>query len=146
MRLRRWLTNGFHFFLKELSRRLAEEAREGKGGRDLDPLDPFQADRVIDRTFAECVVEEARRKTRDALEAEGKGSHWRVLEGHYYENLSYRALAEEIGVTENHARTNMAPVARDRFRKILRELIARDGALESEIDEEIHSLLEALHS
>ncbi len=147
MRLRRWLTNAFHFYLKEA----VKSAVSPKRTVHLADYDPparttSQNDAVMDKTFAECVVREACRRTRAMLESEGRAAHWRVLMEHYWNDRTYSELAGEIGVSEAHVRTNMARLARERFRSVLRGIISRDGALESEVDDEIRHLQEALES
>jgi len=144
LRLRRWLMNGLIFYVKELRRERRKDARL----QDLEALELPAADdsagRVeaeMDRAFAASVVREALRATREACAAKGLSPHFEIFHKRYYEGLSYADFTAGYGVDADRA-SEMARTAAGKFRAALRDILASDGARESEIDAEIQTLLE----
>jgi hypothetical protein len=145
MRLRRWLMNGFGFYMKELRREKRKDGRSREIDETNEPQSEDSAKQVeaeMDRAFAASVVREALRQARDACRDKGLSRHWDVFYKRYYEGLSYADFVKEYGIDADRA-SEMARTAAGRFRAALREVLASDGARESEIDEEIRGLLEA---
>lgn len=95
----------------------------------------------MDRAFAVSIVREALDRARKACETKGLGAHFEVFHRHYDLGLSYGDLAADPGVTPAQA-SEMARSAATRLRGALRDLLASDGALESEVDRELETLLE----
>jgi hypothetical protein len=144
LRLRRWLMNGFGFYLKERRRERRKLGRERSLDEGAEPTgaEGVQAvEAAMDRAFAASVVKEALVETRRACEAKGQSLHWQIFHRHYYEGRPYAEFIGEHGLTPARA-AEMARTAAAKFKAALRELIAGDGALESEIDAEIATLLE----
>jgi hypothetical protein len=146
-RLRLWLTNAFHLFLLEELKRAMKAPRpidlQDSAVQNLLAVNDGEAMAEADRAFAEAVVEEVCTWTRASLEKDGLADHWHILYEHVVENRRYAELSREVGVTEDQAR-GMARTARDRYRKIFREILADDGAQENEIEDEIRDLEEVL--
>jgi hypothetical protein len=95
----------------------------------------------MDRAFAVSIVREALLEAKRTCASKGLQKHWEIFYRHYYEGSSYADFIDEYGVDAAKA-SDMARTVAAKFRAALRDLIASDGALESEIDEEIGALLE----
>lgn len=144
LRLRRWLMNGLGFYLKELRRARKRGNRSQALDEERDaPLEDSSKDveREMDRAFAIAIVRQALGESRRACAAKGLERHWEVFYRHYYQGQGYGEFAPEFGVEAAKA-SDMARTAAGRFRDAMRDLLASDGALESEIDQEIEMLLE----
>ena len=146
LRLRRWLMNGFGFYLKELRRERrkqgSEQPLEEEGAPpEVDGEVPRLAEEM-DRAFAISVVREALQAGEASCRAKGQTQHWEIFRRHYYDGLEYASFVGEYGLAPARA-AELARTAAGKFKSALRDLLARDGALESEIDAELDSLLEA---
>ncbi len=143
LRLRRWLMNGFGFYLKELRRERLQQSHEKPLEESSEPGEGDFAAGVeteMDRAFAVSIVRQALLDTRRACESKGQSRHWQLFYQHYYEGRGYAELVKEHLVEPARA-AEMARTAATKFKRALRDLLAGDGALESEIDEEIENLL-----
>ncbi len=139
--LRKWLKNGFSFYLKEESRRRQRDSRVPRADR-LPPRTPEPSpEDVFDRVYAREVVRLALERTRIECEREGLDLHWRVFIEHCYRGIPYAECAPTLGLTEEQAAVKARPALR-RFRSTVRELIARDRFAPGRIDDEIRALLE----
>jgi len=143
LRLRRWLMNGFGFYLKELRRERRRQNQSHPLEEAEEPSDGGSSQAVeseMDRAFAVSVVRQALEETRKACESKGQSKHWNIFYRHYYEGRAYAELTPELGLAPAQA-AEMARTAAVKFKGALRDILASDGALESEIDAEIDSLL-----
>ena len=140
LRLRRWLMNGFCFYLKEMRR----ERRKDKRSEALahDPEEVEDLDSQIDRAFAVAIVQRAMVDTQELCEANGFSDHWKIFFEHYYEDKEYKDIAPDFEIDTVRAAT-MARTVSGKFRKALRDLLVRDGATEAEVNQELAALLEA---
>ncbi len=140
LRLRRWLMNGFCFYLREQSRkrradrRLVAEAEE--------PI-TFTGDpnASVDRAAVVAFVHEAIQAAEDQCLEEGLETHWRAFLRHHLDGASMRELSDELGVNAARAAV-MVRTAKRKFRHALAEVLGRDGVPPDEVEEEIRSLLE----
>ena len=140
LRLRRWLMNGFSMYLKETARRSRADRRRVNLPVKGIAVDADCAD-ALDRAFAKAIIEEALARAKDSCQSEGLTEHWTVFTRHFYDGVSYGDLVDELGITPSRAAV-MARTAAQRFKRVLRDLVARDGACPPEIDDEIRLLLE----
>lgn len=141
-RLRHWLINAFHFYLKEELRRLQRVRRQGALPEDLEIAGSEPPPEVVmDRLFCESLVTRALALARQrCLDAE-QAVHWEIFERHHCREEPYRAFAAELGVDEAQAAV-LARVARRRFVRALREELARDGVPPERLDSELALLVE----
>jgi hypothetical protein len=145
MRLRRWLANAFVWYLKEQRRRSALDRLLVPFPEGNPDAVAAQEERAAERSYAETVVLEARDRTKRILEEQGMARHWRVLWGYYYEGRKYQDLAVELRTSCNNVRTKLAKDAREVFRRVLCDLLERDGVPADDIEAEIAQLLEDLN-
>lgn len=140
MRLRRWLMNGFLFYLKEEIRR---QKRDGKSSLGEDPITPMieNPDADFDRAWAQAMVRDAWLDASRSCEQDGLGDHWRLFIRHHVEGLPYKEFVAEFDVTPSQAAV-MVRTATSRFKKAVRERILNDGVRDSEVDNEIRRLME----
>ncbi len=137
--LRRWLCNGFCFYLKELRR---QKFRDGRAGELKDDPVTFSGDpeQAMDRAFVAEVVRVALAQAREQCIADGLEDHWDVFEQHHCLGRAYQDIGAEMDIRPSRAAV-MTRTATKRFREALRELIARDSA-HDDVDSEILALLE----
>lgn len=143
--LRRWLINGFLFYLQEETRRRKTERVEALPATpNAEPAaDEANAAEQFDRLWAESMVRSAATAARDRCTTEGFSTHWDMFERHFVGGLSYSGLSEEFNVTGGQA-ASMVRTASIRFRQAMVDLLLRDGATEEELDDEIARLMRAL--
>ena len=144
LRLRRWLMNAFSYYLHELRRERKKGARVVDLPADL-PADAEDPSEAMDRAFAVSIVRAAMERAAEACEAQGLTPHWHVFLNHFFHGKAYGEFARFFGVDPARAAV-MARTASQKFQSALRELVARDGATEEEIDQDLGALLEAVGS
>ncbi|MDG1899977.1 MAG: hypothetical protein P8I74_08950 [Phycisphaerales bacterium] len=140
MRLRRWLINGFLFFLKEEIRR---QKRSGGSSLGEDPVTPMieNADADFDRAWAQAMVRDAWLEASRSCEADGLEDHWRLFIRHHVDGLPYKEFVGEFDVTPSQAAV-MVRTATGRFKQAVRDRIIIDGVRESDVNSEIQRLME----
>jgi hypothetical protein len=143
--LRRWLINGFLFFLQEEARRRKSERIDTLSGEtSSEPVaDATTAAEEFDRMWAASMVRSAASSARERCVQEGFSAHWDMFEGHFVGGLSYAEIAERFEVSGGQA-ASMVRTASIRFRQAVVDLLLKDGATEEELDEEIARLMRAL--
>jgi len=143
--LRRWLINGFLFFLQEEARRRkAERIDTFSGESSVEPVaDATSAGDEFDRVWAASMVRSAASSARDRCVQEGFETHWDMFEKHFVGGASYADIAESFSVTGGQA-ASMVRTASIRFRQAVVDLLLKDGATEDELDDEIGRLMRAL--
>jgi hypothetical protein len=143
--LRRWLINGFLFFLQEEVRRRKAERVEAMPTTATDePASSAQsADEEFDRIWAASMVRSAATSARERCVQEGFDTHWQMFERHFIRGASYAELATEFRVTGGQS-ASMVRTASIRFRQAVVDLLLKDGATEEELDDEIARLMKAL--
>jgi DNA-directed RNA polymerase specialized sigma24 family protein len=140
---RRWLVNGFLYFLLEESR-----AKRRRAGLELDNEDetPASEPDAVDRfesTWAREVMRRACERAGEVCAAAGLGTHWEIFLRHHGDGHSYDALAQELDVPETRA-PGMARTAAGILRRSLLEALMRDGTLPRDLDLEVNRLLAAM--
>lgn len=143
--LRRWLINGFLFFLQEEARRRkAERVGTLSDEAAFEPVaDASCAAEEFDRVWAASMVRSAASAARDRCVQEGFETHWDMFEKHFVGGTSYADIAESFSVTGGQA-ASMVRTASIRFRQAVVDLLLKDGATEDELDDEIARLMRAL--
>lgn len=146
IKLRRWLMNGLHFYLKERIR--AENRARSSGGDpetlqlavDEDELDP---DEGFDREFAHALVAEALKQVHTGCMESGLKDHWEIFIRHHYHGELYKDFASEYDIQPVRASV-MSRTVRDRFRAAIRQLLLEDGVKPSDLETEIQTLMESM--
>ena len=114
----------------------------------LAPLDFLTADRVFDARWAMTLLDEAMGRMRKEYAAHGKASVFETLKPfidpiNSKAALSYEQVANALQVSAGSVKKLIFRL-RKQYASLLREEVARTVSDPSEIDEEIHSLCEAL--
>ncbi len=143
--LRRWLINGFLFFLQEEARRRKSERVDTlSGASSIEPIaDAKSAGEEFDRVWAASMVRSAAGTARDRCIQEGFETHWDMFEKHFVGGASYADIAESFKVSGGQS-ASMVRTASIRFRQAVVDLLLKDGATEDELDDEIARLMRAL--
>jgi len=155
----RWflLSSLRHFLTNEWDR--AKAQKRGGGSRSI-PLDEAEAesrylqdlgheltaDRLYERRWALTVLEQVHHRLREEFVAKGHAQHFKLLEQLLpgeSSGCSYRQVAGELGIAEGTVKYELHRLKR-RFRALLRAEIAQTVSCPSEIDEEIHHLMEVI--
>jgi hypothetical protein len=142
LRLRRWLMNGFCYYIQELYRSKKKESRWKDLPEEIPANGPSPAE-ILDRAFVISTIRCALHRAGELCEAEGLAPHWRVFLGHFYNGLPYGNLVGDLGVNPARAAV-MARTAARRFQEALREILLRDGVAQEDLDGEIQTLLEVI--
>lgn len=138
--LRRWLMNGFLFYLREVVRQMQRSPQ----ALDSEPADEREAaQRQFEREWGLSLVRRALERARASCDRRGQRAHWEILERHYLHGVPYATLIEEFGVSTKEAAT-MVRTAAGKLRQAFFDLLDRDGIPEAEIEGEILRLMEAL--
>jgi hypothetical protein len=149
--LRRWLMNGLLLHLHERAR------AERRALRRAEPQDPGllervaqaaehepDAERAMDRAWAEAVVEAAVRETVQELERAGRGQAWMTFRRHFVEGIAYDTIASESGLTVRELKAQAKLVQRW-LRAGIERVLRQDGvateAIEAETDRLVSMLL-----
>ena len=138
--LRRWLMNGFLFYLRETVRK--EQRFPSLLETDLAD-DRQEAHRSFEREWGTALVERALERARKSCERRGQELHWELLVRHYLHGVPYATLIEVHGISAKEAAT-MVRTAAGKLRKAIFEQLDRDGIPECDIDSEIMRLMEAM--
>ncbi len=115
---------------------LAERIEAGEGRHDLSP------DKLFDRRWALALLDQAMRR----LEAESTESDFGALKECLTAGrgeIDYAGLAIGLGTTVGAARVAVHRL-RKRYRQVIREEVTRTVADESEVDDEMRALMDAL--
>jgi DNA-directed RNA polymerase specialized sigma24 family protein len=147
-RLRHWLINALHFYLKELWRRekrhdAARLGGAGDGDDERGVNDPEVLDPEVDRVWARALVAAACRDAQASCRADNLDEHWQLFMRHHLDGLPYRDCAAEFDVDPKRCAV-MARTAANRFREALQQRLKQDGVSAEEIDEELMKLQEAI--
>lgn len=145
--LRRWLINGFLFYLQEEVRRqrLEREARGILGQQSAEPTASECAVEQFDRLWAASMVRAAASSSRERCASEGFARHWEMFEQHFVGGLTYAQLSERFEVTGGQA-ASMVRTASIRFRQAMVDLLRKDGATDATLEDEIARLLRELRA
>ncbi|MEM7166644.1 MAG: hypothetical protein AAF581_14345 [Planctomycetota bacterium] len=142
-RLRHWLINAFHFYLKEELRRRKRDKRIGHLPQEFDVTHGGPSpEQEVDRAFRDSIVQTALATARAECEAKGYAANWQVFERHHCQQERYADFVGEMGIDETQAAV-MVRIARRAFIRALREQLQRDGTSAEKIDAEIRELMDA---
>ena len=142
MRLRRYVINGFLFYLREQARSARRRRSREQSAEPADDGVGDDSTTEFDRAWAVSVVREASEMTAAGLEARDRRKHWELFVRHFVDGVSYGDLVEPYGLTPSQA----ASVARDvafELRRCLRVVLSRDGITEADLAPEL-ALIEQL--
>ena len=140
LKLRRWLINGFLFYLRESARRTQRAPQSLESDPSAERACAYSQ---FEREWGLALVERAIERARTSCEKRSQQPHWLMLERHYLHGTPYATLIAEYGVTAKEA-SAMVRTAAGKLRRAFIELLERDGVPESEIEVEIGRLMEAL--
>jgi hypothetical protein len=102
------------------------------------------AERAMDRAWAEAVVEAAVRETVQQLEQADRARAWQVFQRHFVQGEPLDALARELQITAKHAKADAKFVQRW-LRAAIAHVLQQDGvaadAIEAETDRLVSMLL-----
>lgn len=138
----RRLKRGGNLEFVPLDTRLAEDRYR------LVPVDFVSPGNIFDAQWAMTLLDEAMRRLREENGAKGKASKFETLEPfldpiNCNASLSYEQIAQMLRVSVGSVKTLIHRL-RSRYAALLREEVARTVCDPREIDEEIHSLCQAL--
>jgi RNA polymerase sigma factor (sigma-70 family) len=108
--------------------------------------DTLSPEKVFDRRWALTVLEGVHRRLRQEHEQEGRGAQFEALRFCLMgerSSLPYAELAGTLGLSEGAVKVAVHRL-RQRYRRLLRELIAETVAGPDEVEEELRYLLRAL--
>lgn len=143
MRLRRWLINGLHFYLKERYRQFGHRG-EIAGAAAVEFEDSgLEPGAESDRLMVRGLVREALRRTILELESQGRPGHARVFCAYYLHDRPIAELVITAGRTSGQIK-GMLRLGRSRFRACFYTLLERDGLTPLRREEELVSLLELI--
>ena len=137
MRLRRFVINGFIFYLREqarAARRRRNREQKAAGAADDAVGDDSTAD--FDRAWAVSVIREASEMTAASLAARGRARQWELFLRHFVDGLPYGELVEPFGLTPSQAASAARDVAFE-LRRCLRTVLSRDGITEADLGPEL---------
>jgi len=148
--LKRFLANEWHrghaakrgggIFPVPLDTHLAERLYDGSGAHSLSPEELF------DKRWALTLIETALERIEREYRESGRVAEFDTLKPCLTASrgeIDYRALATLLGLNEGAARVAVHRI-RKRYRSLFREEIARTVRDESEVDEEMRALMQAL--
>lgn len=136
MRLRRFVINGFIFYLREQARAARRRRSREQKAEPADDGVVEDSTAEFDRAWALSVVREASEMTAASLAARGRSRHWELFIRHFVDGAPYGDLVEPFGLTPSQA----ASVARDvafELRRSLRLVLSRDGVAEADLGPEL---------
>jgi DNA-directed RNA polymerase specialized sigma24 family protein len=141
--LRRWLINGFLFWLREETR-----ARRRAPTADLATAESVlsedpAADARFEAAWARAAIRRACDRAREVCVREGRETHWTLFLRHHADGVPYADLAAELGVEPSRA-PGLARTAGLTLRRALLEMLVREGVPPGEHDREAERLLAAL--
>ena len=141
-RLRHWLINALHFYLREQLQRTIRDRKVTSPAEGVEDVTfAGDADRETDRVAAQAFVREAMNLAAESCRARQLDQHWSMFIRHHVDGRDFNELAAECGVDAARAAV-MSRTAQRHFRHALRDVIARDGVPDHQIDAEIQLLLE----
>ncbi len=161
--LRRWLVNGLLLHARERQRELRKAARDGAtgaapraggcgncgcgsvcrgvGAADEEAALEPAAFEEFERAWARALLSDACDVAQQELAAEGDGDAWEVFRRHNLDGLEYADIALQLRIAPAEARTRSRR-ASYRFERALRRLLADEGVVADDLDDELAWLLE----
>jgi DNA-directed RNA polymerase specialized sigma24 family protein len=146
-----------HFLANEWDRTRALKRGGGQQLMSLDALDPearyalepadhLSADKLYDRTWALRLLDVARARLRDESTSEDREARFEALEQFLpgqESSTTYVEIAALLGVAEGTIKASVSRLRR-RYGELLREEVAKVVGSMTDVDDELHNLIEAL--
>jgi len=126
--------------------KIAIDQLDGQGRYAREPSHNLTAERLFERQWALTVLERVVERLRTEMVAAGKSSQFEALRPALLgdgERVPYRAIADQLALTEEAARA-AATRLRRRYRQFLREEVAGTLRDPVDVDDEIRELFRAL--
>ncbi len=143
--LRRWLSNGFLFFLHEESRSKRRHAGLVLDDENETPTPEPGAVESFESSWAREVVRRACGRAGEICDACGWHTHWELFLRHHGAGVAYATIAEELGIDPKRA-AGLARTAGGVLRRAILEILVRDGVAENDLEREAERLVLALRS
>jgi hypothetical protein len=112
----------------------------------LEPADELSPDLLFDRRWALTVLDQAQQQLRAEYEASGKGILFEALRPTLVGARSgpaYSDIAAQLAMSEGAVKVAVHRL-RDRYRSVLRSIVADTVAAPGDVDAELRHLIEAL--
>jgi len=147
LRLRQWLRNGLHFYVHELRRQNAAQLGLHIGGQALseEVLSEGSAhDHEFERAWALAALDLAMKETKEELETRSRRDEWEMFWSHHVEGVPHVKIGERFQLSTAQVAQRAFAVGAQ-LRDALCRILRKDGALGSEIDLEVRSMMEVLN-
>jgi hypothetical protein len=131
--LRKWLVNGFLFYLRETVRDRSRFKRVM--GDSCLTEEPSRED-VFEVEWAKMIVRLAVDRARQDCGQRDLLVNWRLFEEHHLKGRAFTALATELGISPRRAAEQSRTAARY-MRRAMLEVLERDGVSDGEVESEI---------
>ncbi len=137
IRLRRFVINGFIFYLREQARAARRRRKREQTIAD-EANDVLEDDSTteFDRAWALSVIREASSLVATDLEARGRAKHWELFTRHFVDGFAYGDLVGAFGLTPSQAASAARDVAFE-LRRAIRLVLSRDGITEADFGVEL---------
>lgn len=112
----------------------------------LEPADSLSADKLYDRSWALAVLDRARLQLREEFAEAGRAGRFELLEQFLpgeEASATYAVIAVRLGVAEGTVKADVSRL-RKRYGELLREEIAQTVGSQTDLEDELHHLIEAL--
>lgn len=140
MQLRRWLMNAMRYYLQEQVAKRPVATIPDKFDHADDAPSP---DELVDREFARSVVRRAMELAEADCFDRGLSDHWRIFVALHIDQRELPEIGRECGISSERARV-MARTAGRKFKRAVRDMVARDVDDTEQVDREIEMLMEVL--
>ena len=122
------------------------DAMEAEERYRAEPVDAGSGDQLYDRRWALDLLEAARGRLREEYRQAGRADRFQYLEAYLpggHTTLSQAEVGAAVGLTEGSVKQEVFRIRR-RFGELLREAVAQTVAHPSDVDEEIHYLIDVV--
>ncbi len=144
IRLRLWLRNGLNLYVHERHRERMR-AKKTESGSALEPSsESMEAEQLFERAWAISALDQAMTETKTDLERRGRSQEWEIFWAHHIDGVPYATLGERLHLSSAQAAQRAFSVA-ESLRGALAGILRKDGALGSELDAEVRTMMEALN-
>lgn len=147
LRLRQWLRNGLHFYVYELRRQNATQLGlhiEGQALSEEVPSEGAAHDHEFERAWALAALDLAMKETKEELEKRNRRDEWEMFWSHHVEGVPHAKIGERFQLSAAQVAQRAFAVG-SQLRDALCGILRKDGALSSEIDLEVRSMMEVLN-
>ena len=147
LRLRQWLRNGLHFYVHELRRQNATQLGlhiEGQALSEEVPSEGAAHDHEFERAWALAALDLAMKETKEELEKRNRRDEWEMFWSHHVEGVPHAKIGERFQLSAAQVAQRAFAVG-SQLRDALCGILRKDGALSSEIDLEVRSMMEVLN-